>query len=215
MPFFEPSKIRTMKTKQLIIGAAILATSLNFLHAQSDEKSERRPFAERIYGEFSAGWLLVDLSNTMSNLAVGYRITPNVYLGIEHIPGFSSSNMGRGYSVYDGWGLQSQLRLGKWYAFAGVGYLGDAGYGDDGPQWIVSDDPPGDFSYYRYGLKYCFNQWFSLGFQYAESDHFTGYRTNDRPEVGEPVSYWSHQVKCLTFNIGVMIQKIPKKKVKD
>lgn len=29
----------------------------------------------------------------------------NVYLGIEYIFGFSSSNMGCGYSVYDGWGL--------------------------------------------------------------------------------------------------------------
>lgn len=202
-----------MKTKQLIIGAAILAASLNLLQAQNDEKIEPRPFAERIYGEYNLGVG----TGYFTNLAVGYRITPNVYLGIEHIPGFVSSIMGHhGYGVYDGWGLQSQLRLGKWYAFAGVGYLGDAaGYGENGPQWIVTDDPPDDFSYYRYGMKYCFNQWFSLGFQYAESDLFTGYRTKEPPEVGAPVSYWSYRVECFTFNIGVMIQKIPKRKRKD
>jgi hypothetical protein len=201
-----------MKTKQLIKVVAILATSLNLLHAQSDEKRARRPFAERIYGEHSLGVG----TGYFTNLAIGYRITPKVYLGIEHIPRFVSVNMGDRYRVSNGWGLQSQLRLGKWYAFAGVGYLGDAaGYGDNGPQWIVTDDPPDNFSYYRYGMKYCFNQWFSLGFQYAESDHFTGYRTDEPPEEGEPVSYWSHQVKCFTINIGVMIQKVPKKDRKD
>ena len=204
-----------MKTKQLIPAAIILAASLNLLHAQSDEKSERRPFAERIYGEYSFGLFRAGLTNTISNFAIGYRITPNVYLGIEHIPQFSNSNIGNNYSVSDGWGLQSQFRLGKWYAFAGVGYLGGAGRSDDGPQRIVTDDPPDDFSYYRFGMKYCFNQWFSLGFQYAESDPFTGYRTDDPPVVGEPVSYWSYRVECFTINIGVMIQKVPKKIRKD
>ncbi|MCR9101658.1 MAG: hypothetical protein NXI25_16985 [bacterium] len=204
-----------MKTKLLFLIVLIMGISLKLLHAQSDEKRAPRPFAERIYGEYSFGLFRPELTNSISNLAIGYRITPNVYLGIEHIPRFGSSNMGNSYGVSNGWGLQSQIRLGKWYAFAGFGYLGDAGYGDDGPQWIVSDDPPDDFSYYRYGMKYCFNQWFSLGFQYAESDHFTGYRTDDPPEEGEPVSYWSHQVKCFTINIGVMIQKVPKKTRKD
>jgi hypothetical protein len=204
-----------MKTKRLMIGAAILAASLNILLAQSDEKSERRPFAERIYGELSFGWLRVEMTNWMGNLAVGYRITPHIYLGVERVPGFSSQNIGRSHGVGDGWGIQSQLRLGKWYAFGGKGYLGSAGIGTDGPELNFTYELPSSFSYFRYGMKYCFNQWFSLGFQYAQSDYFDGYAVDDPPHSGGDIRPWSYRIECLTINLGVMVQKVPKKKHKN
>lgn len=86
-----------MKTKQLLLGAVFLLGSLNILQAQTDEKRAPRPFTEHIYGEFSFGWLRVEMTNWMSNFAVGYRITPNVYLGVERVPGFSSQNIGRSH----------------------------------------------------------------------------------------------------------------------
>lgn len=204
-----------MKTKLLFLFVLFLGISLGLLQAQSDEKRERRPFAECIYGEFNFGLGITELTHWMSNLAVGYRITPNFYMGIEYMPGFGSRNTGRRYRVNNGWGLKPQLRLGKWYAFASTGYLGNAAYGNDAAQRVVSDHIPDHFSYFRYGLKYCFNQRFSLGLQYAVSDYFTGYYTENPPEVGEPVSHWSYRVECFTINIGVMIQKVPKKNRKN
>lgn len=60
-------------------------------------------------------------------------------------------------------------------------------------------------------MKYCFNQWFSLGFLYAQSDYFDDYAVDDPLSSGGDNRTWSYRVECLTTNLRVMVQEVPKK----
>ncbi|WP_282784009.1 hypothetical protein [Phaeodactylibacter xiamenensis] len=190
-----------MKTKQILIALLIFGGT-TFSNAQKDTVADSRPFLERFYLEGHLGYFLF---SDMSYVGLGFVIRPRHYLGFEYVPVLRSYSISTVNTAVDGWGMQYQYRVRKWYFSVSGGVMSKGYHITDDPFIVGPAERRTPFPYYRVAAKHCFWNFLCLGCQIGACGP---YKVVAYDETGNGYE-WETGVRSLTISLGFLLENSP------